>query len=233
MTEQQSIDREFDYRAMKARAKYALITLAFLVAVAAFCATASAQTSGSGSLTIATEPVPAVPGEIITKLTWTTTPAGASCTASGDWTGAKAASGTETLPPVAPPRTYNLRCTWAGDSVATLTWTAPTQNTDGSPLAKCAAATDTGPCLAKYRILHGASATSLPDTRDHNFPLATTATWTGLTPGTHFFAIKTVNGQGIESAATATVSKTTASGSEWTASVGLKVPGVATGLAVQ
>src|SRR5262245_50255135 len=52
--------------------------------------------------------------QIIPTLSWSTTPAAVSCTASGDaaWTGTKAASGTQTLALVAPPRSYTLRCVW-------------------------------------------------------------------------------------------------------------------------
>lgn len=233
MHQQQSIERDFDYREMKTRTQRIIVGALFIAFVAAFCATAAYAQTGTGSLTIATQPVPAVPGEIISTLTWSTSPAGATCTASGDWSGAKAASGTDTLPPALPPRSYALLCKWASDSSVVLTWTAPTANSDGSSLAKCAASTDTGPCLAKYRILHGTSATSLPDVRDHNFPASTTATWTGLTPGLHFFAVKTVNGQGIEGAQSNVASKTTTAGMEWSAAVGLKVPGAATGLGAQ
>lgn len=196
-------------------------------------ATADAQTPGTGTLTIATEPVIATPGQVITRLTWSTSPASASCVASGDWSGAKAASGTEALPPAAPPKSYSLRCTWAGDATAVLSWTAPTTYTDGTALAKCAAATDTGTCLAKYRIRRGASATTLTETRDHNFPNATSATWTGLTPGTHWFTVISVLGNGIESSPATPVSKTTSAGSEWTASVGVKQPSPVTALDAQ
>lgn len=194
-------------------------------------ARADAQTPGTGSLTIATAPGTTA-GQVITTLTWTTTPAGAACTASGDWTGTKAASGTETLPAATPPKAYSLRCTWPGDTTATLSWTPPTTNTDGSPLAKCAAATDTGPCLAKYRICRGASATTTTDCRDTNIPAATGSTWTGLAAGTHWFGVKAVTGQGVESALSNTASKSTSAGAEWTASVGVKIPSTATGFAV-
>jgi hypothetical protein len=234
LTEQQQIESDLDAATRFGHAVAFVWGIAFLIIVCLFCAThAWAQTTGSGSLTIATEPVIATPGQIISRLTWTTSPAGATCTASGDWTGAKAANGTEALPPATPPRAYSLRCTWAGDAQAVLTWTAPTANSDGSALAKCATSTETGTCLAKYRILHGTSATALTDVRDHNFPNATTATWTALTPGTHFFAIKAVNGQGVESPQSAVVSKTASAGTEWSASVGLKVPNTATNVEVQ
>ena len=129
-----------------------------------------------------------------------------------------------------------MLCTWPGDTTATLSWVAPTQNTDGTPLAKCAAATDTGPCLAKYRIVHGLSADVLSDTRDHNFPNATSATWTGLAAGTHFFGLKAVTGQGVESALSNVVSKTISSTQTVNRTVGITVnpqPNAPTALTVE
>lgn len=182
--------------------------LASLVLVAALsCAQALAQTTPTLTFTAKTT---TGAGSVVPELTWSTAPAATSCTASGDpaWTGTKAASGTQTLAAVTTSKTYRLTCTWPGDTTATLTWIPPTQNTDGTALAKCAAPTDTGPCLAKYRINRGLSATALTDVRDHNFPLATTATWTNLSAGTHFFAVKAVNGDGVESALSNAISKT-------------------------
>lgn len=194
-----------------------------------------AEAQGSGSFTIATAPA-STAGQVIPTLTWTTTPAGATCTASGDpaWTGSKAASGTQALPARAlPTPVYSLTCTWPGDTSAALSWTPPTTNTDGTALAKCAASTDTGPCLAKYRICEGASATTLTNCRDHNFPNATTANWTALSVGTHFFALKAVTGQGAESALSNSASKAITAPATWTASVGVKVPAAATDFAVE
>jgi hypothetical protein len=73
-------------------------------------------------------------GSVVPALTWSTSPAAASCTASGapNWTGTKAASGTQTLPAITSSATYNLDCTWPGDSIVTFSWTNPTTNTDGS-----------------------------------------------------------------------------------------------------
>lgn len=66
-------------------------------------------------------------------LTWDTIPLADDCTASGDWSGAKGGAGRETLAPISTGATYNLECEWLDDA-ATLSWTAPTKNTDDSPL---------------------------------------------------------------------------------------------------
>ena len=73
-------------------------------------------------------------GSVVPALTWGTAPAAQSCTASGaaNWAGAKTASGTQTLPAISTSATYNLTCTWGADTTATVSWTNPTQNTDGS-----------------------------------------------------------------------------------------------------
>ena len=213
-----------------------VLCLAACAASIALASRAEAQAAGSGSFTIATAPGPTA-GQVIPTLTWSTTPAGATCTASGDtaWTGTKAGSGTLAMPARAlPTPLYGLACTWPGDTTATISWTAPTTNTDGSALAKCAAATDTGPCLAKYKVCRGASATAITDCRDHAFPNSTSTPWGGtLIVGTHFFAVKAVTGDGVESVLSNSASKTITPAMQWTASVGVKVPKEPTNLTVE
>jgi nitrite reductase/ring-hydroxylating ferredoxin subunit len=75
------------------------------------------------------------------------------------------------------------------EGTATLSWTAPTQNTDGSPL------TD----LAGFRVYHGASPGSLNEMTQ--LPGATTTSYTygQLASGTHYFAVSAYNSAGGES----------------------------------
>ncbi len=76
----------------------------------------------------------------------------------------------------------------ATPATATLTWTAPTTNEDGSPL------TD----LAGYRIYYGRTPpvyTNVIDTKS----LATSYTFTGLSNGPWYFAVTAYNSAGIES----------------------------------
>jgi hypothetical protein len=79
---------------------------------------------------------------------------------------------------------------------ATLHWSAPTQNTDGSTVTS----------LAGYKIYHGTSATALTDVRS---VAAGTNTYVfdQLTSGTHYFAIDALNSVGAEGALSTTVSK--------------------------
>lgn len=183
--------------------KRTLTTLVLLLAGNAYAQTVTltpSVTSGNGSLT--------------TTLTWSTTPAAQSCTASGhaSWTGTKAASGTQALPPITLSGTYNLTlaCTWPGVSTATVSWTAPTTNTDGTALAKCASATSTGPCLASfqvYRRVGNADLSTGAEVTPVNDPNATSRAYTGLGAGTHYFGVEAVNGNGIPSAMSNVASK--------------------------
>jgi hypothetical protein len=69
---------------------------------------------------------------------------------------------------------------WAGEG--SLTWTAPTQNCNGTPLTN----------LAKYDLTYGQKRIDLPLT-----PLSYTVT--GLTPGTWWFSLAAVNSDGDRS----------------------------------
>jgi hypothetical protein len=207
--------------------------LALILASCAASLVFASQAHAQDAFTIETSPAP-TPGQLIPKLTWETSPAGATCVGSGDWSGAKAGSGTETLAARAAPFNYAMRCDWPGGGTTTLSWVAPTTNTDGSALAKCPTATDTGPCLAKFRICRGTTATALTDCRDHNFPASTSTPWSGtLAVGTHWFGVQAVAGNGAQSAMSNTASKTITAPKVFTASVGVKLPSPATGFNVE
>jgi hypothetical protein len=80
---------------------------------------------------------------------------------------------------------------------ATLVWTAPTQNTDGTPLTN----------LAGYHVHYGTDA-SLADTIDVGDPTATTYVVDGLSAGTYYFAVSAYNSFGVEGARSNVASKT-------------------------
>jgi hypothetical protein len=80
---------------------------------------------------------------------------------------------------------------------ATLVWTPPTQNTDGTTL------TD----LAGYRVYHGTSATNLSEVIDSPGASVTSYRFDQLISGTHYFAITAYNMAGIQSAQSAIGSK--------------------------
>jgi hypothetical protein len=125
---------------------------------------------------------------LVPRLTWTTAPVAGSCAASGAWSGTKLAAGTEILAAVTSSKSYTLLCTWPGSKTATVSWDAPTTNTDGTPL------TD----LASFKIIYGTAATAL--TQVGTAP-ASALTWQSpqLAVGNWFFAVRAVNTPGIES----------------------------------
>jgi hypothetical protein len=148
-------------------------------------AAAHAQTSGVVTLRASQS---SGTGSVTPVLTWSTNPAAESCTASGGWTGAKAASGTQTLPAISATTNYTLTCSWGGDR-ARLSWNAPVTNTDGTVIND----------LTGFRILYGSSAATLDRTLAVNDVTARSATVTALTPGTWYFAVRAVNSRNRES----------------------------------
>ncbi|HZT02728.1 MAG TPA: fibronectin type III domain-containing protein [Steroidobacteraceae bacterium] len=86
----------------------------------------------------------------------------------------------------------------ASTGSATLTWNAPTANTNGSALND----------LAGYHVHWGASASSLTQTVD--VPSASTTTYvvSGLSAGTWYFGVTAYTNTGLESALSNVGSKT-------------------------
>ncbi len=81
---------------------------------------------------------------------------------------------------------------------ATLTWTLPTTNSDGSTLTN----------LAGFRIYYGTSASSLTQNVQLANPTVTAGMVESLTSGTWYFALKSYTTSGIESVGTTPLSKT-------------------------
>ena len=81
---------------------------------------------------------------------------------------------------------------------ATLSWIPPTQNADGSTLAN----------LTGYRIYYGRSANALDQTIKINNAGLTRYVIENLSPATWYFAMTSINSTGVESARSATGSKT-------------------------
>jgi hypothetical protein len=84
---------------------------------------------------------------------------------------------------------FAIAVTTVSNGSATLSWTAPTQNTDGTALAN----------LAGYRIRYGTSAGSLTNTIVVSNASVTTFVVENLAPATWFFAVTAVNSTGTES----------------------------------
>jgi hypothetical protein len=82
--------------------------------------------------------------------------------------------------------------------VATLSWTTPTQNRDGTTLTN----------LAGYRIAYGTSPTALTQAVQVANPSAVSYTLSNLAPGTYYFALRAYTSNGTESALSNVLSKT-------------------------
>jgi hypothetical protein len=81
---------------------------------------------------------------------------------------------------------------------ATLSWAAPVQNTDGSPLTN----------LAGYRIYYGTQADDLTQVIDIPSVGVTEYVVDNLTAGTYYFSIRAYTAGGVESALSNIVSAT-------------------------
>jgi hypothetical protein len=86
----------------------------------------------------------------------------------------------------------------ASTGSATLSWTPPTQNTDGSSLTN----------LAGFRIAYGTSSAALNQTIEIANPGLATYVVTGLNSGTWYFAVKAYSSAGVESELSNVASKT-------------------------
>jgi len=127
-----------------------------------------------------------------------------SCTASGDWSGDKALSGSEGSGPLTADGGYELSCIGDGGiSLASLTvmvnppatgsaslsWLPPDTNTDGTALSD----------LAGYRIKYGTSPGSYSTQIDLPDPGLADHVLEGLSPATYYFVITAYNTAGVES----------------------------------
>lgn len=81
---------------------------------------------------------------------------------------------------------------------ATVSWSVPLLNTDGTPLAD----------VSGYRIHYGTSPASLPFSMSVSGAGVTSGVISGLTAGTYYFAVGTLNSAGIESVPSNPASKT-------------------------
>jgi len=82
--------------------------------------------------------------------------------------------------------------------IAELTWTAPTQNEDGTALTN----------LAGYKLRYGQSPSALTQVLDIPAAGTTSARVEGLTSGTWYFTLASYTNNGVESVPTGAVSKT-------------------------
>jgi hypothetical protein len=93
---------------------------------------------------------------------------------------------------------FSLSVLNSANGNATISWTPPTTNTDGSQL------TD----LAGYRVVYGQSQNSLDQSVDVANSGATSQVVNNLTIGTWYFGVIAINGDGVESAVSNVATKT-------------------------
>jgi hypothetical protein len=133
-----------------------------------------------------------------------------SCTASGDWSGSKITSGSQTISSITSNSSYVLNCTGtsgtSNDTVnitvinytALLAWTPPTENTDNSAL------TD----LAGYKIYYGTTSGSYSNTVTLAGTTLTSYLIENLSATTWYFTMTAYNSSGVESSYANETSKT-------------------------
>jgi Fibronectin type III domain len=84
---------------------------------------------------------------------------------------------------------FTIVVTGPANGTATLSWTAPAYDANGSPI--------TG--LAGYNIYYGTDPSNLTKSIDVTGASTTTYTVTGLTAGTYYFAVSAYNSAGVDS----------------------------------
>jgi Fibronectin type III domain len=128
--------------------------------------------------------------------------AGLLLTACGDGVGVSPASATaaatSAAPPAPPPPSAPASPASPATGSATLSWTAPAENTDGTPV------TD----LAGYHIYYGTSAGAWTSTITVLEATETSYVVDGLAPGTYYFAVVAFNTAGDDSSQSNIASKT-------------------------
>lgn len=154
-------------------------------------------------------------------LTWSNAWA-ASCTATGDWSGAKATSGTENVGRLSGTKRYGMTCAGTKDDRARLSWEAPTQFVDGSPLP--------AGYIVGYEVYQGRTAETIA--------LVERVTGleqikTNLEDGTHYFAVVSVGADNARSEFSAIASKTIAPAATANGEQVLRQPNPPTPVAVE
>jgi len=133
-----------------------------------------------------------------TQLSWSSTDADG-CSASGGWSGSRATSGSESVGPLSQQTSFTLTCSGSGGNAVSmisvavngtvaLSWQAPTENTDGTPL------TD----LSEYRVYVGDASRDY----DQSFDVPSGASTYELTlaSGDYYLAMTAIDADGNESA---------------------------------
>lgn len=169
-------------------------------------------TAPAPTVTIGANPSTVTSGST-SLISWSSSNATA-CSGTGAWSGSEAVSGSVTTAALTADATFALTCTGAGGTAsqsttvsvtappvtgyATLSWSPPTTNTDGTPVTT----------LSGYHIYYGNSASALSQSVPVSGATATSVEITGLAAGTWYFAVAADATDGTESAQSAVASKT-------------------------
>jgi len=93
---------------------------------------------------------------------------------------------------------FQVAVTQIASGSATLTWVAPSENTNGTPLTN----------LAGYQIYYGTSSTAMTQTLQVANPGIVTYVVSNLSPGTWYFSVRAYTSAKMESDGSVVVSKT-------------------------
>jgi hypothetical protein len=93
---------------------------------------------------------------------------------------------------------FQIAVTQVANGSATLTWVAPTENTNGTPLTN----------LAGYQIYYGTSATVMSQSVKLANPGIVTYVVSNLSPGTWYFSVRAYTSGNVASGTSVVVSKT-------------------------
>ena len=159
------------------RMPFAQLTLIGAACVLLAGCPSNGSSPASGTSAVASAPAPSSGG--------TSTTTGKTPSVGG---GSSGSGASPPPPPPPPPPTQSV----------TLSWSAPTLNTNGTILND----------LAGYYINYGTSATALSQTVTVTGATSTTYTVANLVPGTYYFSVTAYSSAGTESAPSPTVSKT-------------------------
>jgi hypothetical protein len=160
------------------------------------CAAGAANAQTAGTVTLQANATSAT-GSMTPRLTWSTNPVATSCRASGGWSGTKAVSGSETLAAINASTNYTLTCSW-GTGSTSVSWVAPTTNTNGTALTN----------LAGFRLYYGTSSSALTRTTTVSDVTRRSATISSLAPGTWYVAVRAFNTSNVESVNSNVATKT-------------------------
>ena len=95
---------------------------------------------------------------------------------------------------------FSIAVTESATGSVTVSWMPPTTNSDGTPITN----------LAGYQIIYGPSPSTLAKAVNVNSAGLTTYVIDNLTPGTWYFAIKSINNDGVDSSESPVVAITIA-----------------------